>query len=213
VHLEKPSEPLEQFLAPLPTWADGRKALTGFVWHTRKHYDLGCNWKVYVDNYLDGGYHVNTIHPGLAGVLDYREYKTVCDRNTVLQSSPLKPGDGETGRSRVGDLAAYWWVFPNVMVNIYPGVLDTNIVVPLAVDRCRVIFDLYFLADAAADFIRDSLVVTDQVQTEDVGVCEEVQRNLHSRSYATGRYSVKRENGGHYFHQMLARSLQKAATP
>ncbi|HJZ57572.1 MAG TPA: SRPBCC family protein, partial [Gemmataceae bacterium] len=61
-----------------------------------------------------------------------------------------------------------------------------------------------------ADFIRDSLAVTDQVQLEDVGVCEEVQRNLNSRSYTTGRFSVKRENGGYFFHQMLGRALQKA---
>jgi choline monooxygenase len=94
-----------------------------------------------------------------------------------------------------------------MMVNIYPGVLDVNIVVPLGVDRCRVLFDLYFLPDAAADFIRDSLFVTNEVQTEDVGVCEEVQRNLNGRSYRAGRYSVKRENGEHYFHQKLARML------
>jgi choline monooxygenase len=209
VHLEEPAEPLEAHLRPLPGWVESRSALAGQVWHARKSYDLACNWKVYVDNYLDGGYHVNTIHPGLAGVLDYREYRTACDGNTVLQSSPLKPGGGETGRTRAGDLAAYWWVYPNVMINIYPGLLDTNIVVPLAVDRCRVVFDLYFVADTPADFIRDSLAVTDQVQVEDVGVCEEVQRNLNSRSYTTGRFSVKRENGGYYFHQLLGRALQR----
>jgi len=209
VHLEKSSEPLEQFLAPLPAWADSRNAVADLVWYTRKSYDLACNWKVYVDNYLDGGYHVNTIHPGLAGVLDYREYRTVPEGNTVLQSSPLKAAEGETGRTRTGDLAAYWWVFPNVMVNLYPGVLDMNIVLPLAVDRCRVIFDLYFAANAVPEFVRESLLVTHEVQTEDVGVCEEVQRNLNSRSYTTGRYSVKRENGEHYFHTMLAKALQQ----
>ncbi len=52
--------------------------------------------------------------------------------------------------------------------------------------------------------------VAEQVQDEDIGVCEEVQRNLNSRSYATGRFSVKRENGGYYFHQMLGRGLQAA---
>ena len=41
-----------------------------------REYRLACNWKVFVDNYLDGGYHINTVHPGLAGVLDYAEYRT-----------------------------------------------------------------------------------------------------------------------------------------
>jgi choline monooxygenase len=209
VHLGNPTEPLEQFLGPLPAWVDARKALDGFMWHTRTVYELQCNWKVYVDNYLDGGYHVNTIHPGLAGVLDYKNYRADRDHNTVLQSSPMKPGEGETGRTRVGTEAAYWWIYPNVMINLYSGVLDTKIVVPVAVDRCRVIFDLGFTPGVADDFKRDSLTVTDQVQREDVGVCEEVQRNLRSRSYTTGRFSVRRENGGYYFHQLLGRALQR----
>ena len=163
---------------------------------------------MYVDNYLDGGYHVNTVHPALAGVLDYREYKTVPDGNTVLQSSPITPGEGEAGRTRTGDLAAYWWVWPNFMMNVYAGVMDSNLVLPLGVDRCRVIFDFYFAAGTAEDFKAESVRVAEQVQDEDIGVCEEVQRNLNSRSYTTGRFSVKRENGGYYFHQMLGRVLK-----
>jgi phenylpropionate dioxygenase-like ring-hydroxylating dioxygenase large terminal subunit len=110
-----------EFVGPLPRGPKSRGGFAGLVWYARKTYDLACNWKVYVDNYLDGGYHVNTVHPGLAGVLDYREYRTVCDGHTVLQSSPIKPADGEAGRTRTGDLAAYWWVYPNFMVNLYAG--------------------------------------------------------------------------------------------
>jgi choline monooxygenase len=208
VYLEKPAEPLVQFLHPLPGWVESRDGFARMKWYARKTYDLACNWKVYVDNYLDGGYHVNTVHPGLAGVLDYREYRTVCDGATVLQSSPMKPAEGEAGRTRTGDVAAYWWVYPNFMLNIYSGVMDSNLVLPLSVDRCRVIFDFYFADGMAEDFMRESVVVAEQVQAEDIGVCEEVQRNLNSRSYTTGRFSVKRENGGHYFHQMLGRALQ-----
>ncbi len=211
VCLEPPGQPLEEYLRPLPEWADRRQPWQDQVWHERRIYDVACNWKVYVDNYLDGGYHVNTVHPGLAGVLDYKEYTTTCEGYTVLQSSPLKPGEGATGRTRAGDLAAYWWVYPNVMFNIYPGLLDCNIVVPLGVDRCRVIFDLYFVRGTPEDFIRDSIAVTDQVQREDMEVCEEVQRNLNSRTYRWGRFSVQRENGGYYFHQLVGRALQAAA--
>jgi choline monooxygenase len=208
VHLAEPREPLAGCLGPLVAWAERGRVFDGLKWYGRKCYDLGCNWKVYADNYLDGGYHVNTVHPALAGVLDYREYKTVPDGNTVLQSSPITPGEGEAGRTRTGDLAAYWWVWPNFMMNVYADVMDSNLVLPLGVDRCRVIFDFYFSATAAADFKAESVRVADQVQDEDIGVCEEVQRNLNSRSYTTGRFSVKRENGGHHFHRMLGRALQ-----
>src|SRR5688500_9974883 len=32
--------------------------LTDLHWFERRHYHFDCNWKVFVDNYLDGGYHV-----------------------------------------------------------------------------------------------------------------------------------------------------------
>ena len=212
VHLTPPIQPLAATVGPFHRWIEGREAFAGLVWYARKTYDLACNWKVYVDNYLDGGYHVNTVHPGLAGVLDYREYRTICDGHTVLQSSPITPATGEAGRTRTGDLAAYWWVYPNFMVNLYSGVMDTNLVLPLGPDRCRVVFDFYFAAGTDEGFIRESIAVADQVQAEDVGICEEVQRGLNSRSYTTGRFSVKRENGGYHFHHMLGRALQAAVS-
>ncbi len=224
VHLTPPREPtgaavkpgfegdrsrdqLESFLGPLVSWAESKKAFEGLKWFGRKSYDLGCNWKVYADNYLDGGYHVNTVHPALAGALDYKEYRTVCDGNTVIQSAPTKPSEGDTGRTRTGD-AAYWWLYPNFMLNAYAGVMDTNLVLPLGVDRCRVVFEFYFADSVPDDVKRQSIEVAEQVQAEDIGVCEEVQRNLSSRSYTTGRFSVKRENGGHWFHQKLGRVLK-----
>ncbi len=210
VQLAEPREPLTAFLGPLGSWLENRGGFGVLQWKARKVYDLACNWKVYVDNYLDGGYHVNTVHPGLAGVLDYREYRTSCDGNTVVQTSPMKPASGDTGRTRTGSEAAYWWVYPNFMLNLYARVMDTNLVLPLSVDRCRVIFDLYFAPGTDDAFIRDSLAVADQVQAEDTGVCETVQHNLNTRSYTTGRFSVKRENGGYYFHQMLGRALQQS---
>jgi choline monooxygenase len=212
VHLAEPREPLGKFLRPLASWVRSRGGFEDLAWYARKTYDLACNWKVYVDNYLDGGYHVNTVHPGLAGVLDYREYQTVCDGKAVLQSSPIKPAEGDAGRTRTGDLAAYWWVYPNFMLNLYAGVMDTNLVLPLGPDRCRVIFDYYFAAGTPADFIDQSVAVAHQVQIEDVGICEEVQRGLNSRSYAVGRFSVKREAGGYHFHRLLAGRLPLAAT-
>lgn len=207
VHLTERREPLGAFLRPMDSWARSQEAFNGLTWYARKSYDLACNWKVYVDNYLDGGYHVNTVHPALAGSLDYSQYRTVCEGNTVLQSAPTKPAEGDTGRTRKGD-AAYWWLYPNFMLNSYAGVMDTNLVLPLGVDRCRVVFDFYFVDSVDDDFKRQSIEVAEQVQQEDIGVCEEVQRNLNSRSYSSGRFSVKRENGGHYFHQMLGRILK-----
>jgi choline monooxygenase len=58
-----------------------------------------------------------------------------------------------------------------------------------------------------------SFAFSDELQKEDVAICEAVQRGLASRSYDQGRYSVERENGLHHFHGLLARYLQDEPGP
>jgi choline monooxygenase len=212
VHQGKPTQTLQEFLAPFPDMTKGQD-FDSLHFADRREYELQCNWKVFVDNYQDGGYHVNTVHPGLAGALDYAHYRTENHGYNSVQISPLKPSDDPTvNKVRTGTHAYYWWIFPNLMVNLYQGVMDTNLVLPLGPDRCRVIFDFYFAdveSEQAKRFNEQSIAVAHQVQLEDWGVCEEVQRGLKSRSYDTGRFSVKRESGGYYFHQLLARTLRE----
>jgi choline monooxygenase len=215
VHLGKSPTTLSEFLMPLPERTKGL-GLESLRFVERREYTLACNWKVFVDNYLDGGYHVNTVHPGLAGVLDYSGYRTEVFGNTSVQISPLKKTTSadDVANVRGGDAAYYWWVYPNFMMNLYQGVMDTNLVLPIDSGACRVVFDFYF-ADTEAEerqrFIAESMAVGHQIQLEDVGICEEVQRGLASRSYDTGRFSVRREAGGYHFHRLLAASLQRGA--
>jgi choline monooxygenase len=217
VHLGKSSTSLEEQLSPLPQRTAGF-GLDRLRFAGRRDYKLACNWKIFVDNYLDGGYHINTVHPGLAGVIDYSQYRTEIAGQTSVQISPLKSGSSTNesdgvAQVRTGDAAYYWWVFPNFMMNLYQGVMDTNLVLPQGPDSCRVIMDFYFdqtEGPKAKQFIDQSIEVGHQIQLEDVGICEEVQRGLSSRSFSTGRFSVKREAAGYYFHQLLARKLREA---
>jgi choline monooxygenase len=206
---------LAEFLEPLPERTRGLGVETlRFV--ERREYTVACNWKVFVDNFLDGGYHVNSVHPGLAGVLDYAHYRTEIAGHTSVQSSPLRAanpqGDNASAaKVRTGEKAYYWWVFPNFMLNWYQGTMDTNLVLPLGPDRCRVVFDFYFAkADGfeAKAYIAESIALAHQIQLEDAAICEEVQRGLDSRSFQTGRFSVRREMAGYHFHQLLARYLR-----
>jgi choline monooxygenase len=209
VHLGGDPAPLEDWVAPVRQ-RGSLEALAGFRWHSRREYRLACNWKVYVDNYLDGGYHVNTVHQGLAGVLDYPNYHTEIEAHASVQLSPMRQAgaDDTYNEVRSGQGAFYWWVFPNLMLNVYDAAADTNLVLPDGPDACRVIFDYWFRPGALASFIERSLAVTHEVQVEDVGICEEVQRGLKSRSFDTGRYSARREAGVYHFHQLLARWLR-----
>lgn len=207
VSLAPPARPLGAEFAPYP---DAPHSTCGtpaaHVWHARRTYELTCNWKVYVDNYLDGGYHVNTVHPALAGAIDYRQYRTHVFPRCSLQTSPLTPTIGAVGATRTGN-AAYWWLWPNFMVNISAGVMDTNLVLPLGPGRCRVVFDFYFAAGVSDEFKSQSIAVAEEVQTEDTVICEQVHRGLHSRSYKNGRFSVRREAAGYAFHRLVVAAV------
>jgi choline monooxygenase len=211
VNLDPQAAPLRDFLggmvkrlAPL-----GVSRLNYFAART---YDIACNWKVFVDNYLDGGYHVPHLHKGLNSVLDYKEYTIENEDRYCLQSSPMVASDEDaaTGATRKGDRAWYFWLYPNLMINCYEGYMDTNLVLPIDMDHCRVIFDFYFgdVSDAQRAYNEESVAVGARVQDEDLGICEAVQRGLKSRAYGAGRLSVRREAGEHLFHRLLAADLK-----
>ena len=100
------------------------------------------------------------------------------------------------------------------MINVYEGVMDTNLVVPLAVDRTEVVFDYYFtdVSETARERNLASIAVSERIQAEDVAICESVQRGLASRAYKAGRLSVRHEAGEHLFHRLLHADL-KAGLP
>ncbi len=186
--------------------------LENLHWFERRHYSFDCNWKVFVDNYLDGGYHVPHLHKGLDSVLDYSNYMIENGERFCLQWSPLVSAGAEaqTGAVRKGERALYYWIYPNFMINWYDGAMDTNLVIPRGVDRTEVIFDFYFpdISGAASEHNRASIEVGQRIQDEDVAICHSVQRGLNSRAYHAGRLSVRREAGEHLFHRLLYLDLK-----
>lgn len=212
VNLAPSPPPLVQYLAPMPERTEALLA-EPLVWGARRVYDLECNWKVFVDNFQDGGYHVNTVHPSLAGAIDYRSYRTEMYDHTAVQISPLREASDERIRDlRSGDSAYYWWMFPNFMLNLYSGVADAHWVEPLGPERCRIVMDWFFPPDRLPEkdaWARESLAVSHEIQVEDVAICEEVQRGLRSRTFDKGWYSVKREAPVYHFHRLLYRYLRE----
>ncbi len=211
VHLDQNPLPLTDFLGDLVAQV-APLGLGGLTFCERRSWDLDCNWKVFVDNYLDGGYHVPFLHKGLNSILDFDAYAIETFGRVCLQKSPISASGGEamTASVRKGQ-ALYYWLYPNLMLNWYEGYLDTNLVIPLGVDKMRVVFDFYFadVGPEAAERNRRSMDVSERIQDEDHAICESVQRGLASRAYKRGRLSVRREAGEHLFHKLLHHDLAR----
>jgi choline monooxygenase len=193
--------------------AVGRLALDRYAWVARRSYTLACNWKVFVDNYLDGGYHVPHLHKGLDSVLEYSDYTIENGERHCLQSSPITDAGArqDVAALRAGDRAYYYWIYPALMLNVYGDAMDTNIVVPRGIDRTEVIFDFFFTDTSGEARSRHeaSIALSEKIQDEDVAICESVQRGLSSRAYGTGRLSVRREAGEWLFHRLLHADLSR----
>jgi choline monooxygenase len=211
--------------ALLPRVSELDRMLAATQWerlrfHSRTSWVIECNWKVYIDNYLDGGYHIPHMHPSLDAQIEMASYRTdLYGQFSVQTVEPAKEPDARTSVDpslRIGPGAIYAWIYPNFMLNRYGPCLDTNHVVPLGPDRCRVDYEFYFLDDGSGDtnaaqrFVEASIEQSAVTQREDVAICESVQLGLHSQHYDTGRYAPRVELGEHHFHRLLAADLRRA---
>ena len=216
VNFDKDAEPLATYLGEIPQQAEGFQ-FEGLKSVERRDYVIDCNWKVYVDNYLEG-YHIPIAHPGLMREIDFAQYRTDTFRYHSQQFAPIRAMKADDSRERfytpgtgLRD-ALYFWVFPNLMLNIYPDNISTNVIVPLSHEKTLTIFE-WFFHDVASHAVRKriekAVAFSEEVQQEDIMLCENVQRGLRSSTYDRGRYSVKRENGVHHFHTLLGEFLSQ----
>src|SRR5882762_2033902 len=214
VNLDPIAQPLAKSLGELPQQAE-RFPFPGMKLFERRAYDMKCNWKTYVDNYLEG-YHLPTVHPALNRELDFNAYTVEPRAHHVRQWSPIRgaqPGDATPRRyqeARDGLTTDYLWAFPNWMLNCYPDNVSLNMILPLEPERTLAIFEFYLPEkDLGSEAAQESVRFSDEIQREDVAICEAVQKNLHSRSYQRGRFSVEQEKGVHAFHRMYAEVMTK----
>jgi choline monooxygenase len=196
----------------------GRLPLSDFMFDAARSRDylVHANWALYCDNYLEG-FHIPFVHASLNEAIDYGSYKTELYRWSNLQLGLAKGGeeafdlpkssiDGN-GNSNKRIAACYFWLFPNMMFNVYPWGVSINIVQPLAIDRTRVRFLTYVWKPEKMDRGAGAVGGLDRVEREDEAIVEAVQRGVRSRLYDRGRYSPTREQGVHHFHRLISEVL------
>ena len=186
----------------------------------RDTYDVAANWKTMIDNFLEC-YHCHCAHKDFVDLVDMDSYRTVvhgiyssqlaeAPRTTKANAYEFEPGEVDFGY-------AGWFVWPNLSIWAYPGepnlsVLQMN---PGAGPENCIEYQDWFVPDGKPTRqLADAMAYQkDVLQPEDIGLCESVQRGLHSMAYNQGRFIVDRgrtelsEHAVHHFQAMVVEAL------
>ena len=208
--------PLAEVLGELPAIvAASGLDLEGLRLRESTDYDTAANWKAIVDNQLEC-YHCPVAHPAFMTLVDTDDYTTEAHPTFTVQRGKVRDSarDG-SGPYRVAagvEDSFYVFLWPNFALNVYPGPgnVSVNVYVPLAHDRTLARYDYYF-ADAVSDEeLAEFVGFVDQVQREDIVLCESVQRGLSSGFYDRGRLIAGREDGLRHFQALVQHALAGA---
>lgn len=193
VNVDQTAGPLADLVAPLDRMFDEKGIRLGAATLRRSH-DLACNWKTYVENYLEG-YHIPVVHPQLASELHMDDYWVKMDGAVAVHEAPTKSG--------VND-GLWAWLWPNLAFNVYRYGLMVEHMRPIGHDRTRLDY-LYFYDPRTAD-MEAVLSASNTITAEDVAICEAVQRNLNAGAYEVGVLSPRHEDGVAWFQTRLAKA-------
>ena len=189
VNLDENAPSLISTLGSLDT-AVRQHDFAAFSYGRRVVRTLECNWKTYVDNYLEG-YHVPLLHPLLNSAVDMKTYSVEVPDDTYCIH---RAGQVE------GSASAGVWVFryPNLAINVYSDGMNIERIVPLSSTRTAVVYD-YFAHDVSEAKIQNMVEMSNITLDEDQAIAELVQRNLDAGIYEAGPLSPRHENALAWF--------------
>jgi choline monooxygenase len=188
---------LADFVAPL------ERAMRGIdfgklAFTRRTTHDIRCNWKTYVENYLEG-YHIPLVHPSLNVAIDASRYEVEVEANVAFHRAP--PSDG----APVAGLWALLW--PALAVNVYNNGVMMERICPIGHAQTRLDY-LYFFSEGTSPLEITKAIASSEITTdEDVTITEAVQRNLDAGVYDTGRLSPRHEVGVAWFQNLVRKAL------
>lgn len=208
------ADPLSATLGELPQLvAETGIELDAIRCRQRDTYDTAANWKVVVDNYLEC-YHCPVAHPAFGDLIDLDQYVVTEYDLFSTQTGPVKSSARRGGQNlyAIGpgvEDGFYAYVWPNFMLNIYPGPgnVSLNLVLPTDTHTTRAIYEYCFVDAVGDDDVRDFTAFIDQVQREDIVLCESVQRGLRSGYFDQGKLMLSRERALQHFQKLVYRFL------
>jgi choline monooxygenase len=200
VSLDPGAPPLAEAIAPFARAAAAVDFESARFEASASHV-LACNWKTYVENYLEG-YHVPYLHPALHKEVDSKGYRVEVGDGYALHHAPPRPSVAAPVYE------GFWaWLAPSVAFNVYGAGVSVERMVPTGPETLRLEY-LFLFREGASEAEREAArAMCRQVTAEDQAICEAVQRNLRAGVYEAGRLSPRHENGVFAFQQRLRAAL------
>ncbi|HEY4608302.1 MAG TPA: aromatic ring-hydroxylating dioxygenase subunit alpha, partial [Ilumatobacteraceae bacterium] len=193
------------------------------LWDTN---DRQFNWKVLLENYSEN-YHTPFVHPEI-DTSSSEDYPMVSDGVTLYAwDRPLRPSSsradqirsallpGEPGWEELASipmdapygLGGYLTVWPNLMMNVFPGAFLAMWMQPLDATTTRVERRLFVRPDMD-DGARASIITAHGlVHEQDVDICTRVQRSHNAGLDADGVLATVEERGVYFVHEHLRTRL------
>jgi phenylpropionate dioxygenase-like ring-hydroxylating dioxygenase large terminal subunit len=216
IHADQNAAPLD--LGPLGAAIDSF-ALEDMELVLSESDERDFNWKVLLENYSEN-YHTPFVHPEI-DTSPTHDYPMVSD-GVVLYAwdRPLRPSDqagqlmasllpGEPGWEALASVTddapyavgSYLTVWPNLMLNIFPGAALAMWMEPLGATRTVVHRRIYARPGADADAIAANIATHRLVHLQDVDICTAVQRSHNAGLSADGVLATVEEQGVYWVHQ------------
>jgi choline monooxygenase len=195
VNLDAAAAPLAELIAPLAgRWT---RDLSALPLVERRTHSIRCNWKTYVENYLEG-YHLPMVHPEFDEDVIVADYWTEIEGEAVFAFAPARDA------SVYGGL--WGWLWPNLGINVYRHGYMMERMTAVGPEETRLDYFYFFEAGRDAE-LAAMFQASDRVTAQDVQVCEEVQRNLAAGVYLSGVLSPKHETGVAWFQRRVAAAM------
>lgn len=191
VNLDLDSRPLLELIGPL----DRRFAHPAHrSARIRDRHLVACNWKVYVETYLDG-YHLEDIGSA-ADAASHRHDVYIDGEIAVHEVDPEHAADN-----------LWAWVWPNLGVALHRGVLLLEQMRPDGPDRTVV--DHIFLHAPEDSGVDAAVVASERLAEEHAAICEHVQQNLDAGIFNRGVLSSSREGAVAWFQRRVAQAFNE----
>ena len=227
VNLSGDAPPFERHIEPLGsrlhalTGRDQYERMRPAATHGRFELEFDGNWKLVIENNLES-YHLPFVHPDLnaRSRLEDHYHFYGGDLFAGQGSNLYQPGAGDNAAAfhrfegwpdRVSE---YPTLFPNVFIGVHYDHVWSLMLYPLAPDRTREYWQVYYVGDTADDPSHDAARETSMegwrnIFIEDMGVVEGMQRGRSSPAFRGGVFSGVMDEPTHHFHKWVANRLAR----